>query len=222
MIFRCKTWVLALLLGISASPAIASNEYNSSIIINAGYGKAQNACTSQWASNGIPGASCSEQRPVFRFAYDYQFTPVWGFEISYGDLAKAEAHGTAFTGYPGVWRMKASGWAVAGTGTFPMGGGFYLLGKIGGVRAEFDENLHTYCTICSGAPGDYSLKDSARIKTAKGALTYGIGLQYNFNETIAVRAQYESFGKYKLTSPAFGETLKINLSQISTGFVLKF
>jgi opacity protein-like surface antigen len=226
MQIRFKTNMLALICCLITSPAFAAETWNSAIVVSAGYAKEQGACTAPYANYRFnPRNSCSEKHSVFRFAYDYQFTPVWGFEISYGDLAKAEAFGvsTYDATSTGAWKMKVNGWAIAGTGTFPIGGGFSLLGKVGGVRAEFDEHLTFFCTTCSPA-GDYYIADDYRIHTAKGSLTYGLGLQYDFNKTYAIRAQYENFGKYKLYSPALGNesTITISLAQISAGFVFKF
>jgi opacity protein-like surface antigen len=220
MLIRFKTWLLALTCCLVTSPVFAGGTWNSSIIVNAGFGKEQGACTAPWLAAGIPGGTCSERQPVYRAAYDYNFTPHWGFEISYGDLAKAVGHGTCtLDGYPGTWRMKSNGWAISGTGTFPMGGGLSLLGKIGGVRAEFDESLDTYCASCSPS-GDWHAMRT--IYTAKNSLAYGLGLQYDFNERYAIRAQYENFGKYNLVSPLDGSTIKVSLAQITAGFVLKF
>jgi opacity protein-like surface antigen len=222
MLIRFKTGGVALICCLIASPVFAEG-WNSAIVFSAGYAKEQGACNSPVITGEYyPDVKCSENHSVFRFAYDYQITPVWGLEISYGDLAKAEASGTEyFDGYPGAWKMKATGWAVAGTVTIPMGAGLSLLGKVGSVRAEFDESDTTYCDSCTPV-GDWVLRDAYRISTTKGGLTYGLGLQYDFNKTVAIRAQYENFGKYDLYHPYDGSTLKINLSQISAGFVLKF
>jgi opacity protein-like surface antigen len=223
MITRYKTWGLVLICCLITSPVFAAGTWNSSVVFSAGYAKEQGACTSPVVTNEYyPGATCSEKHSVFRLAYDYQFNRILGFEISYGDLAKAEANGTAtLDGYPGAWKMKANGWAIAGTATLPIVGGLSLLGKVGGVRAEFDESMTTFCGSCA-SPGEYYLMDAYRISTAKGGLTYGLGLQYDFNPTIALRAQYENFGKYNLTDPFNGSTVKISLAQITAGFVLKF
>ncbi len=201
MQFRFNILGLVLIGYLITSPAFAAETWNSALVLSAGYAKEQGACKSILASIYIPGGNCSERHSAFRLAYDYQFTPLWGLEISYGDLAKAEINGMSITGFSGAWKMKSTGWAIAGTGTFPMGGGVSLLGKIGAVRAEFDESFSAYCTICSGAPGIYEAGDNLRIKTAKSSLTYGLGLQYDFNKTYALRAQYENFGKYNLNRP---------------------
>lgn len=116
MLIRFRTLGLALICCLVTSPVLAAGNWNSSVVFSAGYGKEQGACESPWNTVFIPGGTCSERRSAFRFAYDYHFTPVWGFEVSYGDLAKAEASGMSITGYPGTWKMKATGWAVAATG----------------------------------------------------------------------------------------------------------
>jgi opacity protein-like surface antigen len=230
MLVRFKTWLLALTCCLIASPVLAEGGWNSAVVFSAGYAKEQGACDSPLLAFAIPAGTCSERQPVYRFAYNYSFTPIWGLEVSYGNLAKAEEDGTmtaAWGGEQGSWKMKANGFAIAATGTIPMGGGLSLLGKIGGVRAEFDEDVEFNCgstdpLICPDGPGPYHVNDSSRIRTAKNGLTYGLGLQYDFNKSYAIRAQYENFGKYNLIHPGDGSTLKINLSQISAGFVLRF
>ena len=210
-----------------STPVLAAGNWNSAIVFSAGYAKEQGACTAPYANYRFTSgtSTCSEKHSVFRFAYDYQFTSILGLEISYGDLAKAEASGESTYEPPhiGSWKMKANGWAIAATGTVPMGGGLSLKGKIGGVRAEFDESYSFLCSTCSPA-GEWTVTDEFRIHTAKGGLTYGLGLQYDFNKTYAIRAQYENFGKYKLYSPQPGHesTVTVKLSQLSAGFVLKF
>jgi opacity protein-like surface antigen len=223
MQIRFKTWGMALICCLMTSPVFADGTWNSAVVLSAGYAKEQGACKSPViAGEYYPGATCSEKHSVFRLAYDYQFTPVFGFEISFGDLAKAEASGTEyFDGYPGAWKMKVSGWAFAATGTLPISENLSLLGKVGTVRAEFDESDTTFCGSCT-PPGDWILKDQFRIHTSKSGLTYGLGLQYDFNQTYAIRAQYENFGQYSLAHPYDGSTLKISLSQISAAFVFKF
>jgi OOP family OmpA-OmpF porin len=223
MLIRFRTLGLALIGCLVTSPVLAEGNWNSSVVLSAGYANEKDACTSPVVTTQYyPGATCLEKHSVFRFAYDYQFNRILGLEISYGDLAKAQASGTAMLdGYPGAWKMKANGWAIAATGTVPMGGGLSLKGKIGGVRAEFDESMTTYCGSCA-SPGEYYLMDPYRLHTAKGGLTYGLGLQYDFNKTYAIRAQYENFGKYTFIHPYDGSTLKMSLSQVSAGFVLMF
>lgn len=221
MAIRFKILWAMLLCSLTISPATAAQLWNS-LVLSAGHSKAQNACTSPWVSGAFnPGASCSEGHAAYRFAYSRNFTPVWGVEISYGDLGDAEGVGTfVIGGAPATWSMKSVGWAFAGTGTFPIGKGFTLLGKIGGVRAEFREEFHS--SIATAPVHGVSYNGIGIISGAKNGLLYGVGLQYDLNNTYAIRAQYENFGKYTVYDVYGVTTPKISLSMVSVGLVLKF
>lgn len=223
MFFRFNTSICALICCLAASPAMAEfDPLNSSIILSGGSSKAQNACASPWLSIMNQGSTCSENHTALRLAYNYQFTPVLGFEISYGDLGNATGEGIrTASGTLATWTMKAIGWTFAGTGTLPLGGGFSLLGKVGSVRAEFNETLHT--TSSTGVPlQGYTWNGAAMTRVAKNGLTYGIGVQYELSRKFAVRAQYESFGKYDVYGAYGVSAPRIALSAATIGIVLKF
>ncbi len=225
MLLRIISSALALTCSLAAAPAFAEFEsLNSSLILSGGYTKAQNACETPWLAYGInSGGSCYENHTAMRLAYNYHFTPVWGFEASYGDLGNATGNGTSSTyGTPATWSIKVMGWAFAGTATVPIAGGFSLFGKLGTVRAEFNENLET--TTGTGVPmHGISFNGVPISRQIKNAVTYGVGVQYELNKTFALRAQYENFGSYDIYS-AYGVSSppRITLSMLSAGIVLKF
>lgn len=224
MLIRFKTFVVALICCLASSSAMADSDIlNSSLILSGGLSKAQNACDSPWLTYGLnSGGTCKETNTALRLAYNYKFTPVWGIEASYGDLGNATANGisTAY-GTPATWSMKAIGWSFAGTAAVPVGGGFSLLGKLGTVRAEFTETIHTTSTTGQVMQG-ISFNGAPITRQNKNALTYGIGLQYELNKQFALRAQYESFGKYDMYGSYGISAPRIGLSLVSAGFVLKF
>jgi OmpA-OmpF porin, OOP family len=223
MIYRVKAWMVGLLACLMILPPAAALQLSHSLVLSAGRSKAQNACASPWLTAGFqPGASCSENHTSYRLAYDYSITPIWGFEISYGDLGDAEGSGGNYlTGEAATWSMKSIGWAFAGTGTFPLGRGFSLLGKIGGVRAEFREKYHT--TMGGVGYHGIALNGVGIISEAKNGLTYGLGLQYDLDQTFAFRAQYENFGKYAVYNEyGLSAPPEISFSMFSAGLVLKF
>lgn len=232
MLIRFKACALALVCCLVASPAFAEMEpLNSSLILSGGRSKAQNACASPWVVYAMnPGSTCSENHTALRIAYNYNFTRVFGFEVSYGDLGNATAEGTSTAyGTAATWSMKAIGWAFAGTATVPIGGGFSLLGKVGSVRAELSENIHTTSNTGQVMHG-VTFNGVPITQLAKNAVTYGIGLQYELSRKFAIRAQYENFGKYDIYSAygiygaATGIPIpqRIALSLATIGLVLKF
>lgn len=219
MAIHFKVLAFILLLSFTISPATAAEKWGS-LVISTGRSKAQNDCSSPLLAF-ITAPSCSESHSAYRLAYDYSITPMWGLEISYGDLGDAEGAGPFIAGgAPATWSMKSIGWAFVGTGTFPLGNGFSLLGKIGGVRAEFREKLNF---SLAGTPYHATgYNGTGIISSAKNGLTYGLGVQYDFNDTYALRAQYESFGKYAVYDQYGITSPQISLSMLSAGLVLKF
>lgn len=230
MLIRFETWMLALLCCLIVSPASAAGHWNSSVVLSTGYAKERGACTSPLRTIGLPTGNCSEGKAAFRIAYDYQFTSILGLEVSYGELGRAKAYGStpaSWSGGQGTWEMTADGWAVAVTGNLPVIGGLSLFGKAGWVRAEFDEDLNFYCVstdilICPYGTGDYHIVRQDRIGIAKNHIAYGLGLQYDFSDSYAIRTQYENFGSYDLVQPGVGTIINVRLVQVSAGIVLKF
>jgi opacity protein-like surface antigen len=224
MLIRFKAFTVALICCFASSPVMADFEtLNSSLILSGGLSKAQNACDSPWLTYGLnSGGTCKETHTALRLAYNYKFTPVWGIEASYGDLGNATGNGTSTAyGTPATWSMKAIGWSFAGTAAVPVGGGFSLLGKLGTVRAEFTETIHTTSTTGQVMQG-ITFNGAPITRQDKNALTYGIGLQYELNKQFALRAQYENFGKYDMYGSYGISAPRIGLSLISAGLVLKF
>lgn len=224
IVFCAQCWLLAMTCCFASSQVMAAESWNSSIIFSAGYSKEKNGCQSPWLTTMVPGtSSCSENGKTYRFAYDYQFTPTWGLEVSYGDLGKAKGSGT--TNVPGgghaTWSMIAEGLIIDGTGTLRVSDGLSYFGKLGVVRAHFAESIET--TI-NGAPfHGVAFNGVPTIDEEKNFLTFGFGMQYDFDSSYAIRAQYEYFGSYDIYS-AYGVSSppRIHLSMVSAGLVLKF
>jgi len=196
-------------------PAVAGDIWNSSLVLSAGLTKENHACSSPLLAQIQGGGNCGDYQTGLRFAYDHQYasTPSLGIEISYGDLGNATASGiyTAAGGGPAKWQLKAKGWAIDQTGTFHVGGGLSILGKVGLVRAGFAE---TFNSSVNGVP----FSGSPVVNEEKTSLTFGVGIQYDFDRDIAVRAQFENFGFYSL----YGGAPQVNLEMASAGLVLKF
>lgn len=225
---RIKVYAMALVLCLAATPASAYYETsNSSIILSGGYSKAKNACDSPWVTLGMTGSTCSETHTAMRVAYNYRFTPIWGFEASYGDLGDATGEGistvSGVSGTLATWSMKAMGWAFAGTATVPITGDFSFFGKVGTVRTEFSENYHATSTTTGAVMQGIALNGVPISRQIKNSVTYGVGVQYELSKAFAVRAQYENFGSYDIYG-AYGVSNppRIALSLISAGVVLKF
>ena len=196
-----KIAAAVLIFGTTLS-AMAGSYYGA---LDIGQTKAKDTC-SYLSSVGTVG--CEDTSTLYRIGGGYQFTPMWGTEVSYATYGK-ESLGT-FGGFPlGDWKMD--GLQISGIGTLPVGAGFDLIGKVGIARTKY---------VLSYNPAIGMASDSA----TKTKLAYGIGAQYNISPRFAVRAQYEDLGEVGegdwATCVACTGTTEVQL--MSLGAVLKF
>jgi OOP family OmpA-OmpF porin len=188
--FNSKVFSIALIFGATVSPAMADGYYGA---LDLGQAKAKDACTGLPA--GVTG--CKDTATMYRIAGGYQFVPMWGAEVSYAAYGK-ESAGTL--GAVSVdWQL--SGLQVSGTGTFPLGDAFSLIGKLGIARTEIK--------LTGGG---------ASVSATSTKVAYGIGAQYDFTKSVAVRAQYEGLGTVGDANTT--GTSKVTL--LSAGVVYKF
>ena len=182
----------SLILGTVVSPAMADNYYEA---LDLGQIKAADACLGT-------ASGCKDTATFFRVVGGYEFTPMWGAEISYGFSGKASL-GNISAGMTGKW--EASALQLAAIGTFPLGSGFALTGKVGIARTDLK--------LSAAGPGTSTSLTSTSIKPA-----FGIGARYDFTNTFGVRAQYEDLGKvgdanvtgsYKMTLISAGIIFKL-------------
>jgi OOP family OmpA-OmpF porin len=141
--------------GLAIAPVMAEGFYAA---LDVGQTNAKDTC------NGTSG--CTDTATAGRVAGGYQFTEMWGTEVSYATYGKA-----SLGGHYGDW--ETNGIQASGIGTFPVAESFAVLGKVGVARIEHK------------AAGTTSTKTN---------LAYGIGGQYAFTKGIAFRVQYERLG----------------------------
>jgi OOP family OmpA-OmpF porin len=91
--------------------------------------------------------------------------------------------------------IKASQYSIAGTGTLPLAGDFSLIGKLG-VSSN------------RGKVSVQGLSDSG----SKSSLMAGVGVAYNLTPAVAVRLEYEDFGKM---GDGFGGSVRANAYSVS-------
>jgi len=198
MLINSKVIAVVLIFGGTVSPAIADSFYGA---LDLGQSKAKDACSISGLPAGSTVAGCKDTATLYRIAGGYQFTPMWGVEVSYGDYGKASM-GTATIPSSGTltadWQL--SGLQLSGIGTFPIADGFSLLGKLGIARTDLK--------LTGGGT-------STSATSTK--LAYGIGAQYDFTKNISARAQYEDLGNVGNSNT---DTSKVTL--LSAGVVFKF
>lgn len=185
-----KVLAIALIFGVAASPAMAEGFYGA---LDAGQSMVKDACTGNPA--GVTG--CKDSATLFRAAVGTQITPMWGAEVSYG------AYGKASTGTLGALSSidwKISGLQVSGTGTFPLGNAFALIGKLGIARTDIK--------LTGGGTS---------LSATSTKLAYGIGAQYDFTKSVSARAQYEDLGNV-----GDSNITPSKVTLLSAGVVFKF
>jgi OmpA-OmpF porin, OOP family len=124
----------------------------------------------------------------------YQFTPNWGVEAQYADLGNRDF---AIRNLAGVQlatgSLKATQFSIAGTGTLPLSSNFSLFGKLG-ISSNHGK-------IAAVGVADRGTKTSPLV---------GVGVAYNFNPKLAVRLEYEDFGKFSNDGGASGGAIRAN------------
>jgi OmpA-OmpF porin, OOP family len=190
MTVKSKVLAAAVILGATVSSAMADNFY---VALDAGQTTAKDACTGLPA--GVTG--CKDTATLVRGAGGYQFTPMWGAEVSYADYGK-ESLGTGF-GSSFDWHL--TGLEISGTGTFPIASsGFSVIAKLGVAQ--------TNIKLTGGGT-------SASATSTKFA--FGVGGQYDFTKNLSVRAQYEDLGNV-----GDDTTGKSKVTLLSAGVVFRF
>jgi opacity protein-like surface antigen len=172
--------LITMLWGAAGSSAMAQEfAYGA---VDVGQSKASDVCT---------GPGCTDTAAVLRIAGGYQFVPMLGAEVSYGYYGRQSLGGSS-----GDW--KASGFQASGIGTFPLGKGFSLTGKLGIAATRLERTASNQSATSTN-------------------LAFGIGARYDFNRDVGVRAQYENLGDVGDAS-----TGKTNISLITAGIIVRF
>lgn len=146
--------------------------------VDIGQSKAKDVCTPE-AGATITG--CDDKDTAYRIGVGYQFNQNFGLEANYVDFGTFDVSATVL-GVPVTADADADAFQLSATGTLPINESFAIIGKLGMARTSVDAS--------ASAPGvTVTASDNST------ELTYGIGVKYNINKTMAVRAQYEDFGK---------------------------
>ena len=126
-----------------------------------------------------------------RIGGGYRFTPNVGVEVDYAQSGSSSAIGGT--------TYKVSATQLAVVGTYPINSQFDVFGKVGMSANKVSLSAGT-CTNCS-----------------KTDVMFGVGGQYNINQQIGIRLQYESLGKASNTG-----TNDTTVSALSLGAVYAF
>lgn len=198
-----KTFSLLTLLFISTFSGACIAEANSNpyyITINGGVSKLSNRCT-----NLASGFTCKDSALAYSLDGGYQSNKYFGFEFAFAIYGAPKTSGTVSGSNLDV-AEEVSGFRFSGTASLPVTDSFALTGRLGYAQTNIK-----VISIVSPGPGipNYSAGNST--------LTYGAGIKYNINKTIALCLQYDNLGE-------IGDdvTGKHNLSLISVGLSYYF
>jgi OOP family OmpA-OmpF porin len=111
----------------------------------------------------------TEDDMAFKIFGGYQINRNFAVEFGYGSLFDKAISGV---------NVEITAWELVGVGSFPLGNNLSVFGKLG--FAMWD------ATVSSGIPG-FSASDDGT------DLTFGVGLQYDFNRNFALRGQWQRY-----------------------------
>jgi OOP family OmpA-OmpF porin len=141
--------------------------------INAGASRLKNFC-----ANTASGFECKDTTLAYGLDGGYQFGEMFGVELGYGLYGSPHTKGTLF-GSSFEVIQQITGAKLAATLTVPIGTSFAITGKLGVVRMNSN--------LTGTAIPSYSTFNASPI--------YGAGIKYSFNESMAMRVQYEYIAK---------------------------
>jgi OOP family OmpA-OmpF porin len=133
---------------------------------------------------------------MYKLYGGYQITPNWGVEAQYSDLGNRDVVARTAAGAPIVTgSLKLSQYSIAATGTLPLARDFSLFGKVG-----VSNNREKINILGQSNSGN------------KTSLMAGVGVAYNITPALAVRLEYENFGK---TDQGFGGSIRTDAYSLS-------
>ena len=129
--------------------------------------------------NGATFAGGNANKTSTKILGGYQITPNWGVEAQYTMLGKRTITVTPVQNGANDNGAEASQFGVYGTGTLPISTDFSLFGKLG---------------LSSNSLRLTDTANASETRRASG-ISYGFGAGYKITPSIAIRAEYEDFGK---------------------------
>lgn len=160
---------------------------------------------------GSPTTSGDNKDQVYRFLIGYRFSPVVAVEGFYADLGSYNTRSNVLTPFVGSVSAdyKAKGYGVDVVLSAPVTKEFSVYGRLGVIQAK------TEATFASSGSVALLLNSGSKNKTGQH---FGVGLQYDLNPAVALRAEVETFRK--LGDDSTGGELKVDVA--SLGAIFRF
>jgi OmpA-OmpF porin, OOP family len=204
-------------LGWSAGALAQIPEAPKKFYAGLGIGKAKaNLDDGDSAAFGIVSqTSKDETDTVYKFFVGYQLFKYFGLELGYTDFGKFAYNFTSPTGAPGKMTYKANSTALSAIGAIPLMRDFSLTGRVGVTSNRARRSAFEGFTVIPPAPEATNRKTS---------LTWGAGIQYDFSSALAMRLEYEDYGKFGKVVSTFGseETGRATIHMYSLNFIARF
>ncbi|MGA7984912.1 MAG: outer membrane beta-barrel protein, partial [Burkholderiales bacterium] len=122
------------------------------------------------------GIACDDTDTATKIFGGYQFNKNLAVEVGYADLGKATA---SIPGVSAEW--KTTTWDILAVGILPINQQFSVLGKIGMASWSLDASLT-------------ALGVGSATQSASGTdVTYAVGVQYDFNDKVGLRAEWQTY-----------------------------
>jgi len=197
---KFKSGLVAAMLWASVSGSAWATEVGQFYgAIDVGQSKFKEACTGVF-----PGETCSDTDTALRGALGYQVHPNVAVEASYANYGMAKFNDNAGL----TAEAKASGFQLSAVGSWPLADAFSVTGKLGLALTKGE------LAIRDVVLGSYAQDDS------KTTFAWGVGVRFNINPSVAIRAQYERLGEISIdkTDP----TAKGDLDLMTAGVIFNF
>ena len=146
-------------------------------------------------------STCDTKDTAFKFLGGYKINRNFAAEVGYTDLGKITVS------VPGVSAdIKAQVFELVGVGAYPINQQFSVYGKLGFYHGE------------SKLSGTVAGLGSGSAKETNTDLTYGVGVQFNFNPQLGVRGEWQRYTS--VGGDAVGGDSDVDV--LSVGVVWKF
>jgi len=155
-------------------------------------------------TNAVNPSAALPNPKAYRVAGGYHYNQMLAVEAGYVVFGNSTlvAPGDSVT-------LKNSAVQIAAVGSYPVGGSFDLIGKLG---LSINSNKFT------GTGADAGLNTS----NTSTDLMYGVGVQYHISEQVNIRAQYENFGKSTVSENFGNRSWKMGTKMTSLGMGYSF
>jgi OOP family OmpA-OmpF porin len=176
---------------VAASSIAAAQGY-----VGASIGQSSTKFNTTDYSLGLATVSESQDKTdsAYKLFVGYDLNKAWAIEGGYVDFGKAKymyAGTGALAGLTGQADIKNSAWFIAGKGTIAINEQFGLFGKLG-ISSNKSKLSGTTNNAAVNAAAGFPMTAS---KT-RTDLVYGVGAEYSVTKQVALRFEFEDFGKF--------------------------